>query len=248
MLIIAHRGNLEFGFENSWTAFTQAVAHQCDRIELDVQFSQDHKPFVIHDEDLSRLTDSQQYLSQLSAAEVEKIHLKNGENIPRLEEVLSYFSPKISLNIELKSQKTEDALIVGNVIQEAKNAYPIIVSSFHLPPLLVFKQDFSNILRAVLWGSDTLHAPTFPYLGAHLFMEEVKTQIIHPQAQWVTEHFMDRAKYHNWLVFPWISINDERQDPEKIWLQLYQAGIHGLCTNFPNRFKKWISTQTQKEA
>ena len=70
MLVIAHRGNLECGLENSWAAFLQAVAHGCDRIEFDVLFSKDHYPFVIHDENLLRLTGINLELETLTAREV----------------------------------------------------------------------------------------------------------------------------------------------------------------------------------
>ena len=67
-------------------------------IELDVQWTLDDWPVVIHDSDTSRLPGA--------AVEVSKIELDELRNVcplvPRLEEVLERFCGKIHMMIELK--------------------------------------------------------------------------------------------------------------------------------------------------
>ena len=240
MLVIAHRGNLECGLENSWTAFLQAVAHGCDRIEFDVLFSCENHPFVIHDENLLRLTGVDKELGMLTTLEVEKILLSNGEKIPRLEEVLNYFAPKISLNIELKSKRADHAHQVGALLQNRKDPHPMILSSFYVEPLVAIRERYPALLRAVLWGSDTWYCATPSHVSPQVFMEQIATIIIHPEAEWVTESFMDRARFYGWQVFPWIGLRDEEKNPTRIWQQMRELGVDGLCTNFPILMKKWL--------
>jgi glycerophosphoryl diester phosphodiesterase len=244
MLVIAHRGNLECGLENSWTAFQQAVDHGCDRIELDVLFSKENHPFVIHDENLLRLAGVDKNLDTLSTREVEKIPLLNGEKIPRLEEVLDFFSPKISLNIELKSTRADHAHQVGALLCNRQDPTLTILSSFYLEPLMAIRERYPTLLRAVLWGSDTWYCATPAQIGPQIFMEQVGTSIIHPETSWVTEAFMDRAQFHGWQVFPWISKSEEEKNPHAIWQRLRTLGVDGLCTNFPLLLKKWLQSST----
>ena len=54
--IIAHRGYSQKYPENTLAAFEAAVAAGVPMIELDVRFSRDRRPVVIHDETLERTT------------------------------------------------------------------------------------------------------------------------------------------------------------------------------------------------
>lgn len=245
MLVIAHRGNLECGLENSWTAFRQAVAHGCHRIELDVLFSRDNHPFVIHDENLLRLTGIDANLDELPTKEVEKITLLNGEKIPRLEEVVDHFAPQISLNVELKSQRADHAHQVGSLFATRQDLPTLIFSSFYVEPLVALRERHPTLSRAVLWGRDTWHCATPAHIGPQVFMEKVGARIIHPETQWVNASFMDRARFHGWQVFPWISKSAEEKNPDEIWTHLKTLGVDGLCTNFPLRLQKWLKKRNQ---
>ncbi len=235
MLVIAHRGNLECGLENSWTAFLQAVAHKCDRIEFDVLFSKDNHPFVIHDENLLRLTGVDKNLDALTTQEVEKITLLNGEKIPRFEDVLDYFAPKISLNIELKSIRADHAHQVGALLCERRDPHLMIISSFYTEPLVALRGRYPALLRAVLCDND-IATP----LGPQGLMKEVDTSIIHPEANWITDTFMDHARQQNWKVFPWIGKAEEAKNPTASWERLRALGVEGLCTNFPIAMRQWL--------
>jgi len=54
-LIFAHRGNRSIRAENTLEAFSQSIGF-CDAIELDVGFSKDGIPIIIHDDTLTRTT------------------------------------------------------------------------------------------------------------------------------------------------------------------------------------------------
>ena len=99
--LVAHRGCTDpdrLIYENTLKAFE--VAHDAGAwgIELDVQWTLDDWPVVIHDADTSRLPGA--------AVEVSKIELDELRNVcplvPRLEEVLEQFCGKIHMMIELK--------------------------------------------------------------------------------------------------------------------------------------------------
>lgn len=53
----AHRGLVQAAPENTIEAFKAAIEFSCEGIELDVRASKDGVPIVVHDENMSRMTD-----------------------------------------------------------------------------------------------------------------------------------------------------------------------------------------------
>lgn len=114
--IYGHRGASQYAPENSMEAFQLAYDMGADGIEFDVQMTKDGHLVVVHDEEISRVSDGSGYvkdflLEDIRQFEFNRTHPKyHGIKIPLLEEVLDHFSKKTSksgndfqLNIELKN-------------------------------------------------------------------------------------------------------------------------------------------------
>ena len=94
-LPFAHRGyhncNGSFeggkGPENSRLSIIHAIQNGFG-VEIDVRFTKDYVPVVIHDDYLKRLCGVNRYLSNTDYREVRLLKLKNKENLPTLEEIL----------------------------------------------------------------------------------------------------------------------------------------------------------------
>lgn len=98
-LRLAHRGlhGDPLGHpENSLPAMTAALAAGCDGVELDIRFSRDGVPVVIHDETLARTHGDHRAVVALEAAELERV------GVPTLSDVLAVLPPGFFLDIELK--------------------------------------------------------------------------------------------------------------------------------------------------
>lgn len=109
-LIMAHRGDIRSGVENTMEAFEGAVQAGADYIELDVLQTKDGKLAVIHDKNLKRLSGNNVNVYELTLDELQKITLvQNGFSgkIPSLDEVLEQLPERIKLNIELKTHGYE---------------------------------------------------------------------------------------------------------------------------------------------
>jgi glycerophosphoryl diester phosphodiesterase len=103
-LPFAHRGLHGGGrIENSRTAFEAAIAAG-HGIELDVRSSLDGEAFVIHDEDLGRLTGSRGAVGLLPSAELRSIALSGcSETLATLADILHLIGSRVPLLIELKA-------------------------------------------------------------------------------------------------------------------------------------------------
>lgn len=99
-LLLGHRGFSAKHLENSMEAFRAALAAGMDGFELDAQPTRDGVCCVLHDDDLARTAVSGGILRQMKMSELPK--LKNGEDVPRLGDVLEL--PAKLINVELKGE------------------------------------------------------------------------------------------------------------------------------------------------
>ncbi|WP_285397459.1 glycerophosphodiester phosphodiesterase [Lysinibacillus sp. fls2-241-R2A-57] len=109
-IIMAHRGDITSGIENTMGAFEGAIRTGADYIELDILQTKDGKLAVIHDENLKRLSGRDVNVFDLSLAQLQQISLQVGkfqDNVPSLDEVLERTKGKIKLNVELKTHGHE---------------------------------------------------------------------------------------------------------------------------------------------
>lgn len=89
--------------ENSGTAFQNAIDAGY-AIELDLRYTKDMVPMVIHDNDLLRMTGVDRKLSSMTYAEAKDlVFLKSGERILSLEDALALVDGQVPLLIEIKA-------------------------------------------------------------------------------------------------------------------------------------------------
>jgi glycerophosphoryl diester phosphodiesterase len=131
---IAHRGLHDLNkevWENTPTAFKRAVEGGY-AIECDVHLTTDHVPVVFHDDVLYRLTGTDGYVWQRTAAEMRALRVGGTEDhVPTLAEVLELVGGKVPLVIELKGTPgRDDGLVERVAMLLADYAGPAAIMSF----------------------------------------------------------------------------------------------------------------------
>ncbi|MCC6206049.1 MAG: glycerophosphodiester phosphodiesterase [Hyphomicrobiales bacterium] len=118
---IAHRGYHDMNnrvWENTLSAFARAVEHGY-AIECDVHLSSDGVPVVFHDDTLTRLTGTDGYIWQRTAAEMTALRIGGtADHAPRLAEMLELVAGRVPLVIELKGIPGHDDGLVQAVARE----------------------------------------------------------------------------------------------------------------------------------
>ncbi|MDE0310577.1 MAG: glycerophosphodiester phosphodiesterase [Acidiferrobacterales bacterium] len=102
--LVAHRGCHDGGqttHENTLAAFETACQAGVWGVELDVRWTRDQIPVVIHDSDTARLPGSASL--EISSTEFDQLR-DNCPLVPRLDEVVAEFGGRIHLMIELKNE------------------------------------------------------------------------------------------------------------------------------------------------
>ncbi|MFN2543497.1 MAG: glycerophosphodiester phosphodiesterase [Actinomycetota bacterium] len=106
-LVVAHRGASSELPENTLEAFEGAIRAGADVIETDVRLTSDGQAVVLHDADVSRVTDGAGFVGELTLAEVKRLDASGGRGaraeVPTLREVLELVSGRAGINLEIKN-------------------------------------------------------------------------------------------------------------------------------------------------
>lgn len=152
MLVAAHRGSSGTAPENTMAAFREAVSAGADLIELDVRFTRDLEPVVIHDRLLRRTTGVRGDVSLYTVDDLKQFDAGRwfapqfaGERIPLLRQVLEEIPVHMGINIEVKADgdRRSRALLVQHlcrVIHAYGKRRSLLVSSFDHRLLQVLHQ------------------------------------------------------------------------------------------------------------
>jgi len=120
---IAHRGYHDLNkavWENTLSAFDRAIEKGYS-IECDVHLSSDGVPVVFHDNDLKRLTGTEGYIWQRTAAEMAALRIGGtADHAPTLQEMLDRVAGRVPLVIELKGIPGKDEGLVEKVCAQLR--------------------------------------------------------------------------------------------------------------------------------
>ena len=106
----AHRGGASDVPENTMPAFQYAIDAGYRYVETDVQVTADGILVAFHDDDLSRTCGRPGRISDLPWSEVKTALVDGTAPIPLLEDMLGTW-PELRVNIDCKTNTTEDALV-----------------------------------------------------------------------------------------------------------------------------------------
>lgn len=121
---VAHRGFHDMNktrWENTLSAFKAAIERGY-AIECDVHLTLDGEVIVFHDNDLKRLTGTEGFVWQRTAAEFAALRVGGtADHVPTLGELLALVSGRVPLVIELKGIPGKDAGLVAKVAEALKD-------------------------------------------------------------------------------------------------------------------------------
>lgn len=167
MLIIGHRGCNYKGYnQNTIRAYKKAISDGAQAIEMDVQLTKDEKLVVVHNLDLSQVSNGSGLIREIDFEKVKSLHAgKESEGIdkiPTLNEVfLLIASYKVTnrptLHLELKGDDTgkpSGILLKTEFLDKGLlNIENILVSSFNWNELKEIRKIIPSIQIALLDGS-----------------------------------------------------------------------------------------------
>ena len=229
IIVVGHRGAMGHALENTIESVKKAIQLNVDGIEIDVFKSKTGELVVYHDPFLSRLSNSNAFIEQISLDSIKKVELKGGLSIPTLNEVIDIIPEKIFLNIELKGSNT--AFETNKVIIEYLKEFNLppskfIISSFRWDELKKFRNLNKDIPIAIL--VDSLHKID----NAIKLAKEINAVALNPNNKFITRKIVNKIQSNNIKVFPY-TINS----PKNI-KRMKSMGVDAIITDYPERINK----------
>jgi glycerophosphoryl diester phosphodiesterase len=219
--VIAHRGARAEEPENTLKAVKRAAECGADAVEVDVRFSSDQEPVVIHDETLDRTTNGSGAVSEQTLEQLQALDAGNGEQIPTLSEVLSLVKALgRELVIELKEPGTEERVV--REIVRAGMARNVVIASFFHSSLLRMKELAPSLKTGVILSS----LPVFPVTVAR----DAQADAIFQRYPRLDRGYVEDALRNGLAIYVWL-INT-MEDFERV----RGLGVNGIVTDNPCLF------------
>ena len=232
--VIGHRGVASLAPENTIAGIKKAAELGLEWIELDVTLLGDGSPVIFHDPRLQRTTSGRGYINNISAEEAFQLDAGSwfsaeytGEQIPSLVNALEHIKKAgIGLNLELKPNRCDQALLVKKVLETLK------LSAFSEDKLLVSSFSFDSLM---LFRSQSLHqiGCLFELLPKDWQQqaEQLKAVSIHLNGDKLTEKKALQVKEAGYALYCY-TVNDMEKASDLISWQ-----VDGIFSDFPQRFE-----------
>ena len=229
IMVVGHRGAMGHVLENTIESVQKAIELNVDGIEIDVFKSKTGELVVYHDPSLSRLSNSNAFIEQISLDSIKKVELIGGYFIPTLKEIVDIIPEKIFLNIELKGQHT--AFETNKIIINYLNTYnfPVskfIISSFRWDELKKIRSINKEIPIAILVDS------LYKIDDAIKLAKQINAVALNPNKEFITKEIVNKIQSKNIKVYPY-TINTPR-NIRKMRLM----GVDAIITDYPERIKR----------
>ena len=215
--------------ENTIESVQKAIELNVDGIEIDVFKSKTGELVVYHDPFLSRLSNSNAFIEQISLDSIKKIELIGGYFIPTLKEIVDIIPEKIFLNIELKGQDTafETNKIITNYLKKYNfPASKFIISSFRWDELKKIRSINKDTPIAIL--VDSLNKID----DAIKLAKQINAVALNPNKEFITKDIVNKIQSKNIKVYPY-TINTPRNIRK-----MRSMGVDAIITDFPERIKR----------
>ena len=217
---------------NTYSAVKGASDHNANYAEIDVQLSSDGIPVVIHDNDLSRLANERKNVSNLTAKELTKLTVYQGnyqDKIPTLDGLIKKMKKNdidVDLLIELKTENSDSQKLAKEIIKVVeKNNFEdrSIFMSLDYDAVTYLQQEHPEwwIGYCIYGSAGDLDESLWNMDIDFLAIEENRA----------TLSFIEKAN-NNWVpVYVWtVDTSDKMR-------QYLDMGVSGIITNYPDRGK-----------
>jgi glycerophosphoryl diester phosphodiesterase len=241
--IIAHRGGIEQGPENTLAVFENSLSTGAQALEMDLRTSRDGALVLMHDAAVERTTDGRGLVSEMSLAQLKKLDAGYrwsldgasfpfrglGITIPTLAEVLDAF-PHIPLVVEVKEDRPQISEPLCRLLEHQGHWAHVLVASFHPAVLSEVRSRCPQAATAAAPG-EVLRFYLLSRLGLTAFFKPRMQALLVPHTYKgrpvATDRFVSAAHRRNLKVAVW-TIN-ERGSLET----LIRAGVDGVLTDKP---------------
>ncbi|MER5421970.1 glycerophosphodiester phosphodiesterase [Streptosporangium roseum] len=225
--LVSHRGYWAGGTENTVRAFERALAAGSERVELDVRFTADHQPVLMHDATVDRTTSGTGLVSGMTLARFRELRTADGQSPPTLAEVLELVQGgAVEVLVELK--EVPDA----RDLRSLENDYDRY-GAHRWASLMSFSPSALEAVRSIPARKGLLSktAPPLSLAGKFSFTGVRYDNL----SEALTREYRD----HGMAVYAWTP------DDESAWRRLAGYGVDRVITNETSAYLAWAREACQ---
>jgi glycerophosphoryl diester phosphodiesterase len=233
-IIMAHRGYISKGVENTKEALQGAIDAKADYAEIDVLQTKDGELAVIHDLKLKRLANANVHVSDLTMEELRQLTLSQdgfSGQISTLDEIIKLAKGKIKLNIEVKLHGGEKDFVnkVLKAIKDNEFEKQCVIQTLHYPLIKEFKRANPNIkVGYILYAS-------------RADLKNVKADFYVAEEYMLNKKLVKEARKINKPIYVW-TVND--MESLKAY---YKLNVDGIITDYPEDARETIKMLKEQE-
>lgn len=250
ILNIAHRGASGHAPEHTMASYEKVAEMNADYIEIDLQMTRDGALIAMHDSDVSRTTDGEGHVSELTIDDIEELDAGewfNEENpdlaipafsqapVPTLDEIFETFGKDANYYIETKNP--DDSPNMVKELIAALDRHDMLDDDMEEGQVII--QSFSE---ASLKEVQQL-APSLPLIQLISYQEQAKITEeeleriaeyaigIGANYKHLTKEYMQHVRDAGFLLHPY-TVN-EKKDMKR----MIKWGATGMFTDYPDRLE-----------
>ncbi|WP_377866903.1 glycerophosphoryl diester phosphodiesterase membrane domain-containing protein [Bacillus sp. R86525] len=233
-IIMAHRGYISKGVENTKEAVQGAIDAKADYAEIDVLQTKDGELAVIHDLKLKRLANANVHVSDLTMEELRQLTLSQdgfSGQISTLDEIIKLAKGKIKLNIEVKLHGGEKDFVnkVLKAIKDNEFEKQCVIQTLHYPLIKEFKRANPNIkVGYILYAS-------------RANLKNVKADFYVAEEYMLNKKLVKEARKLNKPIYVW-TVNDMES-----LKGYYKLNVDGIITDYPEDARETIKMLKEQE-
>ncbi len=211
--IIAHRGASKSAPENTLAAIDKAIIQGTDIIEIDIRFTKDGIPILLHDSKLGRTTNDKEnkniedvdleYIKLLDAGSWFSVEYKD-EKIPTLEETLVFINRRADVIIDLKVNNHLFTKSVVELIEKYNLANDVKIMTSSTTDLFLIKKlnhNIETILVVTTFFGNIESLSDYEYIDCVAFERQIISN---------NPYYIDVIKAMNKKVYIW-TVNDKKR-------------------------------------
>ncbi len=164
---VGHRGTTLLADENTIASFEAAWRHGVDIFECDPRMTEDGVYVIMHDPDVSRTTDGEGKVKDMTLAEIKKLRTDSGHRVPTLREVLEFARAKdMGVYLDVKELPPDKAEKLVNEIEDTGMTGMVIVGCYHVLTCIWVEKLNPAISTCISWPYPALTLGQARLLGA----------------------------------------------------------------------------------
>ncbi len=222
--IIAHRGLHTSARENTIAAFDEALAAGASAVELDVHSTADGVIVVHHDFDVAA-PGHKFPIASSSYDDIREAAGSSGFDIPVLADVLSRYSGKMKVYVEVKAPNIE--LEVARVVRASQ--CELAVHSFDHRVVKRIHDFCPGLQAGILTVSRPIDAPSM--------LRAADAVDYWPQFDFIDRELVEDIHDSNCRVIAWTPNHIDQ------WDRLARLGVDGICTDRPDAYRDWLNSR-----